>query len=317
MRSDRRRCRGRDHGRLPPRLAGGLLDPRHSLRRPQGRGRSRRESRGVSLWQGVWGMCPQFPKKPPREGGWSHPTSTVGTPPTARPAPSILRRPNPPRQPTPQAEGAGRACLVLCRLPLSPTLAIPYPTPMPTRTRLQPHEHRIRQRFLQIESCAWRASSQLRIRKSDRIPWPMSNATTKGGHAAPTLQASTLLRGTVPRPSPAPKLRVQGLPCCLGIVSHTPSAAPFPYLRLVPRSPSAAFVSYLDRANPTRDWQTSAKLARLSHRRTNERIQATPILPRFKFRSWTAPAQAAAGRKTRAERYDSNRMTGGPHHGLP
>ena len=80
------------------------------------------------------------------------------------------------------------------------------------------------------------------------------------------------------------------------------------YLRLVPRSPSAAFVSYLRRATPTRDCETSPKLGRVSHGRTKTRIQAAPILPRFKSRGWAAPLQAPAGRKKREKRYDSTRM---------
>ena len=120
-------------------------------------------------------------------------------------------------------------------------------------------------------------------------------------------QSAVPLRRTNPRPGTTPQAKAAGR-----LVSHTPSAASFAYLRLVPRSPSAAFVSYLGRANPTRDWQTSAKLARLSHRRTNERIQAAPILARFKSRSWTAPPQAAEGRKKRAKRFESNRTDGHP-----
>ena len=54
------------------------------------------------------------------------------------------------------------------------------------------------------------------------------------------------------------------------LVSHTPSTALVSYLGLVPRTPSAAFVSYLRPRTQTRDWQTSAKLGRVSHGHSNE-----------------------------------------------
>ncbi len=56
----------------------------NSNRRPRraGEGRGERQfavpegsPEGKPLWQGVWGMCPQLPKRRPRAGGWAQPTS--------------------------------------------------------------------------------------------------------------------------------------------------------------------------------------------------------------------------------------------------
>ena len=121
-------------------------------------------------------------------------------------------------------------------------------------------------------------------------------------------QSAVPLRRTNPRPGTTPQAKAAGR-----LVSHTPSAAPFPYLRLVPRSPSAAFVSYLRprESNPATGKQVQSWPASPIAGRTNE-----SKLRRFwrgsSPRSWTAPAQEAVGRKKRAKRLEASRTDGHP-----
>ena len=197
--------------------------------------------------------------------------------PTAEGLPPFAGRPPPPRtSPTPQAEGAGRALPDL--VPPPPILPPPHPLPYP-------HAHRHGPSPARGDSTSFFC---YRIPCLERV---LSATDSKyrsnpGPLRAPT---STFLRRQerrssshpTPRPCPPPQARVQGLPCLAAVpnpqakaagrlVSRTPFATPSSYLGLVPRTPSMAFVSYLDRATQTRDCQTSPKLGRVSHGHSNE-----------------------------------------------
>ena len=115
-------------------------------------------------------------------------------------------------------------------------------------------------------------------------------------HAA-RRQPPLSFEGPTPRRSPTPQAEGAGLALPGRLVSRTPCAVLVPYLGVVPRSPSAAFVSYLRPTTQTPDWQTSAGWAGSPMGIQTRQIQAAPISARFQSRSWTASPQARASRK--------------------
>ena len=123
------------------------------------------ESRGgFPLWQGVWGMCPHYPKMPPRAGGWAQPTSQCRpkSPPfgcRACPAPcfplSVSRHSSPgpsaPIRPAPWQIRLVSLCRLFPRPPAGPSappsgqcLAATTCPPLSTcPSRLKPKLHRV------------------------------------------------------------------------------------------------------------------------------------------------------------------------------
>ena len=217
------------------------------------------ESRGGHpLWQGVWGMCPQLPKN--SEGGRVGPTN-VAMPTQVSPWPLL-----------PQADGAAPPP---CHLPLPPNPSdpLPYPPCAPRFGTAPPSEEELRRTrrwsralgfvfvFLQIESRAWRAPSQLRIRKPNRMPpghspAPQPRATTPSApnsHSSPTTYGvgagHALLQGLPCLPcfplsesghfSPRPSAHVRPAPSQIRFVPlfrpfQHPQRGPRPLIRLVP-----------------------------------------------------------------------------------
>ena len=141
--------------------------------------------------------------------------------------------------------------------------------------------------FFVIESRAWSRPSQLRIRKSDRIPRRSPKPQAEGAgpalpgrchrllpphplhplpypHAAPTLQASTLLRR--PNPPPQPSAATCGSRASPGAwdLFHTPPAEPlFPICDLFrappPRPSSPIWTARIQpaTAKQVQSWATS------------------------------------------------------------
>ena len=264
------------------------------------------------------GDVPPVPKSHPRAGGWAHPTPTVvGTPLTPYP-PHPLRRTslhtNAPSEsaladpltsaPRPTADYLAilspwkpTHCPVRTTASSSSTSSA-RPSESSTGTGLE-HERRIRSRvFLQSNPVPGEGP----LRYGFEIPIDSPAAPSLPGwppyphahprapeHAAPPAPpraaASMLidrkpppsLEGPTPRPSPTPQAEGAG-PALPTPRSAHPFRGPFSYLRLVPRSPSTAFVLYLRPKIQTRDWQTSAKLGRVSHGHSNE---ATPSCADF------------------------------------
>ena len=125
-----------------------------------------------------------------------------------------------------------------CHLPLSPTPSIPYHDPMPTHTD-QPRTRGFDFVFFAIESHAWRAPSQLRIRNPNRIPYTRAHPPAPDAHIRRSCEGRACpCEAGEPRRFPAPttlspqrrKLRVQGKPCCPACFTP-PFFGPFPYLR--------------------------------------------------------------------------------------
>ncbi len=80
--------------------------------------------RGEPLWQGVWGMCPQLPKRFRGRAGGPTQGPTVGFTPS----------------PQSSADKQERHCrLAWCQQPLPPQHSIPYPTAMPTDRSMSSH----------------------------------------------------------------------------------------------------------------------------------------------------------------------------------
>ena len=95
------------------------------------------------------------------------------------------------------------------------------------------------------------------------------------------LSASNIAVDQPPSAYAAGRMRVQGVPCYLGFVSRIPFSAPVPICdspRVVPRTPSAGFVSYLRPTTQTRDRETTSKLAPLSEAHS---IDAIPSCTHF------------------------------------
>ena len=114
---------------------------------------------------------------------------------------------------------------------------------------------------------AARAAATSPFPPTPSIPYPTP-------HAAPHASLQLSLRRPQPhrRRSPTPpQLKVQGLPCLAASFRASPCAVRcLPIWESFPRSPSAAFVSYLRPSTQTRDWQTSAKLGRVADGHSNE-----------------------------------------------
>ncbi len=135
-------------------------------------------------------MCPQFPKQPPRAGGWVPQDRTVGR--RSSPPPPTTTSCHPPSKNQTPALGPAspsKSGDAAATFPYPLTPPIPYPTPMPTHTR-------------------------------PTIPIPRIHATIRrscaGRGTSPFLPPN-------PPPSPSPqakaagRLRVQGLPCLVSL----------------------------------------------------------------------------------------------------
>ena len=239
--------------------------------------------------------------------------------PTAEGLPPFAGRPPPPApaQP-PKLRVQGVPCLTWCHLPLSSHPPIPYPTPMPTDMDPAPHAG-IRLRFFAIESRAWSASSQLRIRNTDRIPGHSAHRHRRSCEGRNVVPPPTQPRAHAHRPKrgsracpvwpPCPILKLKRLAALFRAPPSRPLLPIWDLFRVPP--PWHLCPTWTARLKPATVKQVQSWAGSPMGTQTRQ-IQAAPILARFKSRSWTAQTQARKSRKKREKQCNSSQTHPAP-----
>ncbi len=206
-------------------------------------------------------MCPQFPKQPPRAGGWAPQDRTVGRR-SSPPPPTTTSCPPPSKNQTPASPSKSGDAAATFPYPLTPP--IPYPTPMHTHTRptaiVLPAQAGEPRRLPPPTG----AAAQRRKLRVQGLP-------CQGVGAGPALPCFPLsISGHL---SPRPSASVRPAPCQIRLV---PLFRPFQH---PPAGPSAP--------HPVRAWQIRL-------------VSLCRLVRRASIPSCTASLQARAAGKSRA-----------------
>ena len=186
-------------------------------------------------------MCPQFPKQPPRAGGWAPQDRTVGR----RSLPATPNHNPPSKAQTPALGPASpsKSGDAAATFPYPLTPPIPYPTPMPTHTRPTAPRSSRAGTSAPSASNGRRRPSVVRLRG-----WPPDGAglAPKDDHG----KVQSHFNGPMSRRSPnAAKVWVQGLPCLVSLCRFPAIFRPSPRPPFGPRPARYDLSPFSDRFN--------------------------------------------------------------------